>query len=451
MKYQDYQLMNNNSTGSIRAAKKIIPELRFPEFANDGEWVVKELIDLVDKNVKWGFTGGPFGSNLKASDYATTGIRIIQLQNIGDGVFNDDYKIYTSIEKADELLSCNIYSGEIILSKMGDPVGRACIIPKTLVRCVMASDGIRLVVDEKKNSKYFIYSLINSKQIRESIEKKATGSTRKRIGLDELKKIPFYIPNSQKEQEKIASCFSTLDDIIFTHGQKLDTLKTYKKGLMQNLFPQEGENVPKWRFPEFMKDGEWVEKPLDDICKLVRGPFGGALKKEIFVKAGYAVYEQSHAIYSDFSSYRYYINEEKFSELKRFSVKSGDLIMSCSGTMGKFAIIPNDYKVGVINQALLKLTVKKGYDSIFVKMTLEAENNQIKLLSQSAGGAIQNVVSVSQIKELSLFIPSHKEQQKVTDCISSLDALINAQAEKIEQLKLHKNGLMQCLFPNIKD
>src|SRR5690606_25369326 len=115
-----------------------VPKYRFKEFEKDGEWVKKSLIDTADKKVKWSFTGGPFGSNLKASDYTSEGIRIIQLQNIGDGEFIDEYKIYTSEEKADELLSCNIYAGEIIISKMGDPVGRACIIPDNLKRCVMA-------------------------------------------------------------------------------------------------------------------------------------------------------------------------------------------------------------------------------------------------------------------------------------------------------------------------
>src|SRR5690606_28217526 len=115
-------------------------------------------IDTADKNIKWSFTGGPFGSNLKSSDYTSKGIRIIQLQNIGDGIFNDEYKIFTSLDKADELLSCNIYSGDIILSKMGDPVGRACIIPGDNERYLMASDGIRLAVNEKEFSKYFIFS-----------------------------------------------------------------------------------------------------------------------------------------------------------------------------------------------------------------------------------------------------------------------------------------------------
>jgi len=217
---------------------EMVPKLRFSEFVNDGGWEKKVLIDTADKKVKWSFTGGPFGSNLMASDYTLNGIRIIQLQNIGDGEFMDNYKIYTSEEKADELLSCNIYSGEIILSKMGDPVGRACIIPDNIFRCVMASDGIRLVVDEKKYSKYFIYSLINSKRIREAIEKKATGSTRKRIGLDELRGIELILPKALKEQHKIAECLSSLDNLVSALTEKIEQLKLHKKGLMQGLFPK---------------------------------------------------------------------------------------------------------------------------------------------------------------------------------------------------------------------
>ncbi|MCH7403194.1 restriction endonuclease subunit S [Belliella kenyensis] len=215
-----------------------VPKYRFKEFEKDGNWVEKSLIDTADKKVKWSFTGGPFGSNLKASDYTSEGIRIIQLQNIGDGEFNDEYKIYTSEEKADELLSCNIYAGEIILSKMGDPVGRACIIPNKLKRCVMASDGIRLVVNETKYSKYFVYSLINSKPIREAIENKATGSTRKRIGLDELRNIELIMPKSISEQIKIANCISSLDKSIVAQALKIEQLKEHKKGLMQGLFPK---------------------------------------------------------------------------------------------------------------------------------------------------------------------------------------------------------------------
>ncbi|MCT7620172.1 restriction endonuclease subunit S [Aliarcobacter butzleri] len=207
------------------------------------------------------------------------------------------------------------------------------------------------------------------------------------------------------------------------------------------------KNIPKLRFPEFIKSEEWENTKLGEICKFVRGPFGGSLKKEIFVKDGYAVYEQTHAIYEKFNSFRYYITEEKFNELKRFSVDSNDIIMSCSGTMGKFAIIPKHSKKGVINQALLKLTVKKEFNVNFIKTTLELPENQEKLLSQSAGGAIKNVVSVNQIKDILVFVPNLLEQKKIADCLSSVDSLITAQSQKVELLKEHKNGLLQNLFP----
>jgi type I restriction enzyme, S subunit len=206
-------------------------------------------------------------------------------------------------------------------------------------------------------------------------------------------------------------------------------------------------SVPKLRFPEFRDAGEWEEKKLGEICNLIRGPFGGSLKKDIFVKDGYAVYEQSHAIHRNLDVFRYYISKEKFTELKRFSVESGDMIMSCSGTMGKFAIIPKGSKSGVINQALLKLTAKKGLDVHFAKTVLELSNNQEQLLSQSAGGAIKNVVSVEQIKELYLCIPSLPEQQKIADCLALIDDRITAETQKLDTLKAHKKGLMQQLFP----
>lgn len=219
------------------AEGKSTPTLRFAEFQCAEAWSRRKLIDVADKNVKWSFIGGPFGSNLKSSDYVSEGVRIIQLQNIGDAEFMGNYQIFTSEEKANELLSNNIYPGDIILSKMGDPVGRACVIPDTHSRYVMCSDGIRLVVNKDKFSRYFIYILINSDWFRALVEKSATGSTRKRIGLDDLKKLPLIVPKLE-EQQKIADCLSSLDDLITAQAQKIEELKAHKKGLMQQLFPE---------------------------------------------------------------------------------------------------------------------------------------------------------------------------------------------------------------------
>ncbi len=207
-------------------------KMRLPGFS--GKWEVKKLEDVADKSVQWCIAGGPFGSNLKTTDYVADGVRIIQLQNIGDGVFHDDYKIYTSEEKADELISCNIYPGEIILSKMGDPVARACIVPSGNHRYLMASDGIRLVVNKKYFDKRFVHDYINSVYFRKKAIEASTGSTRQRIGLEDLKHLPFVAP-SLSEQQAIATILSDVDAEIAALEQKRDKFRVLKQGMMQEL------------------------------------------------------------------------------------------------------------------------------------------------------------------------------------------------------------------------
>lgn len=412
---------------------KLVPELRFPEFKNDKEWNKKSLIDTVDKKIKWSFTGGPFGSNLKASDYTSDGIRIIQLQNIGDGEFNDNYKIYTSKEKADELLSCNIYSGEIILSKMGDPVGRACLIPDSLVRCVMASDGIRLVVNEKEYSKLLIYYLINSEQIRNKIEKKATGSTRKRIGLDELKNIDLIIPESINEQQKIADCLSSLDDTITSHNDKLQALKNHKKGLLQNLFPQEGETVPKFRFPEFVNDGDWKLITLGKLAENLDS-------KRIPITSNQR--EKGSIPYYGASGIIDYVKDHIFNETLLCISEDGANLIDRNYPI---AFTIKD-KTWVNNHAhVLKF---QNYDThVLVEKYINSINIQNFLT-----GAAQPKLNRGKLDIIPIPLPQNqKEQQKIAECLSSIDDLISSQTDKIEQLKDHKKGLMQRLFPKVKN
>jgi type I restriction enzyme, S subunit len=142
----------------LLTGKKRFKEFGLPVISEDSipdTWRKVTLRETAAKE-KYSFTGGPFGSNLKAEHYTEEGVRIIQLQNIGDGHFNDKYKIFTTEEKADELISCNIYPGDIILSKMGDPVARACFIPDSAPRFLMASDGIRLKVNTSEFDPFFL-------------------------------------------------------------------------------------------------------------------------------------------------------------------------------------------------------------------------------------------------------------------------------------------------------
>ena len=183
------------------------------------------------------------------------------------------------------------------------------------------------------------------------------------------------------------------------------------------------------------------EKQLGDVCKFIRGPFGGSLKKSCFVDSGYAVYEQQNAIYSNLDI-RYYIDEEKYKELKRFEVLPGDIIVSCSGTIGKTFIIPVNAPKGIINQALLKLTPFDELDVNYLQYFFENKIENV-MNESSRGGGIKNVPSVRELKEIKISVPSVEKQKEIvllldnfssicTDISSGLPAEIEARQKQYE-------------------
>lgn len=184
-----------------------------------------------------------------------------------------------------------------------------------------------------------------------------------------------------------------------------------------------------------MKNG-WQTKKLGDVCGFVRGPFGGSLKKSIFVDDGYAIYEQQHAIYDQFDEVRYFIDDAKFNEMQRFELRPNDLIMSCSGTMGRVAIVPNNIRRGIINQALLKLTPSNTVSPEFLKYWMDSSVFQESLKAQSGGAAIQNVASVRILKEIEVALPDAPEQRRIVGILDeAFDGIATAKANAEKNLQ----------------
>jgi type I restriction enzyme S subunit len=197
-------------------------------------WKIRNFDSTATKN-QYSFTGGPFGSDLKSEEYTDGGVRIIQLQNIGVGVFKDDYKIYTSEEKAVQLASCLIFPGDIIIAKMADPVARATIIPNTEKKYIMASDGIRLEVDNDFfNTKFVEYS-VNSIYFNSQAEAVSTGTTRLRIGLTVLKKLKILAPPIEEQNliaEKLMIEELKINSIMSKLDIQIQKLQTYRQSLI---------------------------------------------------------------------------------------------------------------------------------------------------------------------------------------------------------------------------
>ena len=208
------------------------------------------------------------------------------------------------------------------------------------------------------------------------------------------------------------------------------------------------KNIPELRFPGF--ENTWEKKKFFDILKskgegVKRGPFGGALKKEIFKNSGFAIYEQKNAIY-DNQHFRYFIDEEKYNEMIGFAVKQGDIIMSCSGTIGKLSLIPEDAKIGIINQALIRFRTNNTILNTYFLIYMRSQYMQKKILESNPGSAITNLIPVKELKLLNFPLPNINEQKKLGSFFCKLDQQIELEEQKLAKLEKQKKGYMQQIF-----
>ncbi|PHS27504.1 MAG: hypothetical protein COA83_00385 [Methylophaga sp.] len=244
------------------------------------------------------------------------------------------------------------------------------------------------------------------------------------------------IPEQKRIVAILDQAFAEIELARAHAQQNLNNARELFASYLQQVFSQRGDGWPSEKFRK--------------VCKFVRGPFGGALKKNIFKPEGFAVYEQQHAIYDQFTEVRYFIDNKKFSEMSRFELLSGDLIMSCSGTMGKIAIVPDGIKQGIINQALLKLTPEPQINRQFPKIWMQSPNFQTEIESLSQGAAIKNMASVKILKEINLPLPSLDEQEKIVEIYNQIklqtDNLSIVYENKIKALDELKKSILQKAF-----
>ena len=194
----------------------------------------------------------------------------------------------------------------------------------------------------------------------------------------------------------------------------------------------------------------WHIRQLADICMpqgIVRGPFGGTLKKDTFVTSGFKVYEQQNAIYKSSEIGSYFVDQSKYAEMHRFSVSPGDFIISCSGTIGRIFQVPPDAPQGVINQALLKLTTDDEvvYDRYFY-ILFEWDKFQIRIIDSTQGGAMKNLVGMDVFRTITVVLPPLSEQRAIAEALSDVDGLLNALNALIAKKQAIKQATMQQLL-----
>ena len=364
----------------------VIPDLRFPEFLNDGQWEIKTF----EKLFKIG----------NGRDY----------KHLSKG----DIPVYGS---GGYMLSVNdfLYDGESVC------IGRKGTIdkPMFLKGKFWTVDTLFYTYDFKDCTPKFINFIFQDIDWRRHNEAGGVPSLSK----TNIYKIKIFVPELL-EQQKIASCLSSLDELIIAQKEKLELLKNHKKGLMQNLFPQEGETVPKFHFPEFENDGEWEEKKLGDMCRSI-----SAGKNKNSDNGAFYLYGSTGIIGNCLDP----SHNGTFILVARVGANAGFL----NKIAGEFGVTDNT----------LILDLDEQYNLNYIYYFLEKFN-----LNKLVFGSGQPLITGSQLKKILIPISKNKlEQQKISSCLSSLDEIITSRIEKIEKLQLHKRGLLQGLFPKIID
>lgn len=277
------------------------------------------------------------------------------------------------------------------------------------------------------------------------VSEKGDGSVRVRIYYKDLARLPLALP-SFPEQQKIADCLDSADALIAAQGRKVEALRAHKKGLMQQLFPQEGETQPRRRFPEFEGTGEWIEDTLGNLFEITSGGTPERSREEYW--NGVIPWITTSLVnFNVISVASEYISEVglKNSSAKIFPEQTILLAMYGQGkTRGQVAMLGMR---AATNQACAAILPRKGINQNLVFLNLASRYEELRGISNSGG---QENLSQGLIKGLSFSYPSDPvEQQRIADCLTSLDDLIAAEARKLGTLKTHKKGLMQQLFPQV--
>jgi type I restriction enzyme, S subunit len=415
-------IRKTKSTAHKEEAKPaLVPKLRFPEFRASDNWK-PETMSAVAMIV--------MGSSPKSECYNERQDGLPLLQG------NADIKNRLSAPRvftSEITKECKI--GDILMSVRA-PVGS---VAKSVHHACIGR-GIAAIHAKRPNSQEFLYQWFLSYEPRWVYI--SQGGTFDAINSDDLRQVCIATP-SPAEQQEIAECLSSADELMAAQTRKVDALKTHKNGLMQQLFPREGETQPRLRFPEFQNAGEWKEKKLGSVCDIQRGKFSHRPRNDPrffggpypFIQTGDVVKSEGGAVIASQS-----LNEEGLAVSKLF--KPTIVLITIAANIGDTGLLRTE---GCFTDSVVGLIPGKDVIPVFLELIMRGQKENLnKVATTGAQKNINNEI----LREVTVLLPSVAEQQRIATCLSSLDALIISETQKLEALKTHKKGLMQQLFPS---
>lgn len=408
----------------IMTEKNLIPLLRFPKFVRDAEWICTTLRAEMD------YENGVAHEN--------------DIDSLGKYIVVNSKFISTEgqIEKRSNNAHCLAEENDILMVLSDLPNGKA------IAKCFYVDASNKYTVNQRicklrskgANSK-LLYYLLNRNPYFLSFD---DGVKQTNLKKDEVLSCPLIIPKSIEEQQKIAECLSSIDSYISSINEKVEQLKAHKKSLMQKLFPQRGQTVPEYRFPEFQKDSAWEKMKLGDVTTVIN-----RRNKS----------NRSLPIYSISNKDGFVLQSEQFDGLDSES-RGYDISLYKIVGRNTFAYNPARINIGSIGYSgnLKEVLISSLYvcfkttdelDDEFLQCFLKtAEFNQA--VENNVEGGIRSYLFYENFSRIRIALPSLQEQKKIATTILSIDDVISKYTNKVSLLNDYKKGLMQQLFPTIQ-
>lgn len=451
-KKKEPQRMNHEK--HEKKSKGLVPGLRFPEFRDAGAWEAEVLSKIYVFKVTNSYSRDMLNyekglvKNIHYGDIHTKFSTLFDIQNEKVPFINPS----ESIEMIKE--DCYCIEGDMVFADASEDladVGKSIEIVNLNNERLLS--GMHTLLARQKENKLVLSfggHLFKSSRIRKQIQKESQGAKVLGISAGRLSGIEVCYPSYKNEQQKIADCLSSLDELITAEAQKLDMFKVHKKGLMQQLFPAEGETVPRLRFPEFRAAREWKEYQFG---KLIKVNSGKGFKAAEYSKHGIRLVQIENIGYGliKWNDNTIYLPQDYSIEFPELVLRQGDIVLALNRPVTnnelKIAQLKKKDEPSLLYQRVGKLellSVSLADDFAFHLCQLFIK----KFVVEQSIGSDQPFISVLSLYAQVILIPSPKEQQRIADCLTSLDELITAQAQKIDTLKDHKKGLMQGLFPS---
>ncbi|WP_415831263.1 restriction endonuclease subunit S [Deinococcus frigens] len=343
--------------------------------------------------------------------------------------------------------------GDIALARTGASVGKSYRYRKEDGRLVFAGFLIRVRPNKKKLNSIFLFNFLSTENYLEWVVVTSSRSGQPGINGKEYASLPVPIPthnDALAEQTRIADCLSSLDSLMAAQTQKLDALRSHKRGLMQQLFPTEGESTPRLRFPEFEDAGDWEEKRISDLKPFVTSGSRGwaayySASGDLFVRITNLT---RSSIYPNLSDPKYVNLPQEASEGVRTQLMEHDVLVSITADIGIIGYIDNNFPTpAYINQHIALIRFKSSQVSgKFISYFLASDKSQ-RSFDTSTDSGTKAGMNLTTIQSIQIPLPTLPEQTRIADCLASLDALIAAHSDKRAELKTFKRGLMQQLFP----